>query len=336
MIQAMLRAVGLRSSRRDTMLAIDRFTYLPVTRDTALVRLRGQWHAPSSRTMPTPLLVIGAGRGEHRVAPLDRGFAFPSGGGEAPSPWRTTYLVPLDAFTQQDGFAVHLPHVGAWPLPLPNPERRPDDRAPEPAQVEMDVLGARLGELDSALAWRGDTVGELHAPLDVARGAAHVIAFKLAAQDEQLAQLDADLSRSQAAAQQRDDELSAALGGARERAATAETHAALASGEVLEMRDRMSELERREARLVLRLSSTHIRAVEAERARAALEAQVAELGAQIEALEREVAEHVRHTLDPRTDGEGEHARQALEQRAVRLEEHVAELTRQSAELVGAA
>jgi hypothetical protein len=332
----MLRAVGLRSSRRATTLAIDQFTYLPVTRDTALVRLRGQWHAPSGRTMPTPVLVIGAGRGEHRVAPLDRGLAFPPGGGEVPSPWRTTYLVPLDAFTQQDGFAVHLPHVAAWPLPLPTPERRPDEFASESAQVEMDVLGTRLSELEAALAWRADTLGELHTPLDVARGAAHVIGFKLAAQEERLAQLDSELASSNAAAQHRHDELSAALGKARERAVAAEAQAALAGGEVLELRDRLSELEGREAGLVLRLSSTHIRAVEAERARAALEAQVAELGAQIEALEREVAEHVRHTLDPRTNGDGKRAREALERRAVRLEEHVAELTRQSAELVGAA
>jgi hypothetical protein len=45
---------------------------------------------------------------------------------------------------------------------------------------------------------------------------------------------------------------------------------------------------------------------------------------------------VRRALDPRTNGDAELAREALEKRAMRLEEHVAELTRQSAELVGAA
>jgi hypothetical protein len=332
----MLRLVGLRPSRRGITLAIDQFTYLPVTRDTSLVRLRGQWHAPAGVTMPVPLLVIDPGRVEHRVAPLDRGFAFPPGGHEAPSAWRATFLVPLDAFTQQGGFAVRLPGVAVWPLPLAMPERRPDECAPEPAQVEADVLNARLHELDAALASRMDAAADLRAPLDVARGAAHVVGFKLAEQDERLTQLDAELERSRAAASRRENDLSAALATADERAASAETRTALATGDVLDLRDRISALERREANLVLRLSGAHTRAFEAERARAAMEAQVAELAAHIEGLEREVAEHVRRALDPRTNGDAELAREALEKRAMRLEEHVAELTRQSAELVGAA
>ncbi|HEV7461150.1 MAG TPA: hypothetical protein VGN78_11470 [Solirubrobacteraceae bacterium] len=331
----MLRRVGLRPSRRDITLEIDQFTFLPVTRDTALVRLRGRWHAPAGVTMPAPLLVIDPGRTEHRVAPLDRGFGFPPGGPEAPSAWRTTYLVPLDAFMQQGGFAVRVPGVAVWPLPLPMPERRPDECTAEPTQVEVDVLNARLHELDAAVASRMDAPADLHAPLDVARGAAHMVGFKLAAQDERLTQLDAELERSLTAARRREDDLTTALATADERASTAETRTALATGDILDLRDRVSALERREANLVLRLSGAHTRALEAESARAAMEAQVVELAAQIEALEREVAEHVRRALDPRANGDAEVAREALEKRAMRLEEQVAELTRQSAGLVGA-
>jgi hypothetical protein len=335
-IRAILRAVGRRASRRDTTLAIDQFTYVPVTRDTARVRLRGRWRAPAGVTMPAPLLVIDPGRAEHRVAPLDRGFAFPSGGREAPSTWRATYLVPLDALTQQGGFALRLPGVAVWPLALPIPERRPAGHAPAPAQVEADVLNARLRELDVVLTWRLDAAAEVRAPLDVARGAAHVVGFKLADQHEQLAQLDAALDDSRTAAERRESELSAALARADERAGTAETRAALATGDVLELRDRVSALERREAHLVLRLSGAHTRALEAEQAHGELERQVAELGARIEDLEREVAEYVRRALDPRANGDTEVAREALEKRAVSLEEHLGELTRQSAEQVGAA
>ena len=334
-MRAMRRAVGLPPSRRETTLTVDEFSYLPVTRDTARVRLRGQWRAPAGATMPAPLLVVDPGRADHRIAPLDRGFAYPAGGLDTPSVWRTTYLVPLDAFTQQGGFAVRLPGVATWPLPLPVSERLPDGRG-EPAQVEADVVNTTLVELDAALASETAAPEALRAPLDVARGAAHMVGFKLATQDDQIAELDAELGRFRTAARTREDELSAALATADQRASTAETHAALARGDVLALRDRLSELERREAQLVLRLSGTHTRAFEAERARAALEARVAELAAHIGQLEGEVAEHARLALDPRANGGAERTRAALEARASKLEQRIAELTRQSAELVGVA
>jgi hypothetical protein len=331
----MRRVVGLPPSRRETTLAVDEFSYLPVTRDTARVRLRGQWQAPAGATMPAPLLVVDPGHADHRIAPLDRGFAYPTGGLETPSSWRTTYLVPLDAFAQQGGFAVRLPGVAMWPLPAPVSERLPDERA-EPAQVEADVVNKTLLELDAALASETAPTETLRAPLDVARGAAHAVGFKLAVQHDQIAELGAELDRSRATAQTREGELSAALDRADQRATAAETHAALATGDVFALRDRLSELERREADLVLRLSGAHTRALEAERARAALEARVAELAAHIGQLEHEVAEHARLALDPRANGGAERARAALEARASKLEQRIAELTRQSAELVGAA
>jgi hypothetical protein len=297
--------------------------------------MRGQWRAPAGATMPAPLLVVDPGRADHRIAPLDRGFTYPTGGLATPSSWRATYLVPLDAFVQQGGFGVRLPGVAVWPLRAPVSERLPDERA-EPAQVEADVMNTTLVELDAALASETAPTETLRPPLDVARGAAHVVGFKLAMQHDQIAELDAELRRSRAAAQAREDELSAALGRADQRATTAETHAALATADVFALRDRLSELERREAHIALRLSETHTRALEAERARAVLEARVAELAAHIGQLEGEVAEHARLALDPSANGGAERARAALEARASKLEQHIAELTRQSAELVGVA
>ncbi len=220
-MRAMRRAVGLRPSRRETTLAIDEFSYLPVTRDTARVRLRGRWRAPAHATMPAPLLVVDPGCADHRIAPLDRGFAYPTGGLDTPSPWHTNHLVPLDAFTQLGGFALRLPGVATWPLPVPVSERLPDDRASEPAQVEADVVNTTLLALDAALS--SDTVAPhtLRAPLDIALGAAHVLEFKLSAQDEQLAQADAELERTRTTAKERERELSGALREADQRAATA-------------------------------------------------------------------------------------------------------------------
>jgi hypothetical protein len=315
------------------MLAIDRFTYAPVTGDTARVRLRGRWRAPAGARMPAPRLVIAPGPGEHSVAPLDRGFAFPDGGREAPAPWRTTYLVPLDAFTQQGGFALRLPGIAVWPLPLPTPEPRADGAAVDAGDVELDALNGSL----AALAERADAPADRHAPVDVARGAAHVLGYRLAAQHEAIAQLDAELARAREAAGARAEELSSELAAADQRATTAESRAAIATGEALALRDRVTRLERREAHLALRLSATHTRAQEADEARAALESQAAELAAEIEELERQVADHVRGALasaDVAANGDG--LRDALEARALQLEEHVAELTRQSAELAGAA
>ncbi len=237
--------------------------------------------------------------------------------------------------TASSAFSVRLPGVAVWPLPLPVSESRAEQRAPEAAQLEVDVLNARLFELEAAVASWTSAPPELLVPLDVARGAAQVLGFSLVGQREQIAQLDAELGAARTAARRAEDELSTALAHANERAATAEAHAALGTSELLAMGDRVSELERREAHLALRLSGAHTRALDAEQARAALEARVAELAAQVDELEREVAEHVRRSLDPRAN-DGERAHEALEARAVKLEEHVAELTRHSAELVGAA
>ena len=334
LMRTIRRAVGLPAGNTGASVLVDHFSYLPVARDTALVRVRGRWRAPQGVRMPKPILVVDPGRIDHRVAPLDKGFPFPAAGqGAATAPWRASYLAPLDAFVQSGGFALELEGLPVQELPGPVAHLPPATEATDRAPAEVGVLDTRLSELDAAITRQRAHGGRpdpnsLRPHVDVARGAAHVLRFKLAAQRDRLVGLQSELERTRSTADAQREQLSAAFAESERRAATAEARAALAGADVLSVRDRVSQLENQGAHLVLRLSAAHTRADAAEQARAVLEEQVLELGAQVVDLERQVAEHVvlRAQASARSEDEA-WTRAALEARATELAARVAELQR---------